>query len=201
MDKTGIVILGGGLVQNPDGKWRTTNYEEGDNFGALGDRMRVTAGSCVYKDKPGSIIFALGGKGQLNAAKGAPAVSEVIKQELVKMGVPDKDIFVETDSKTTFEQLRAIKGLALKHGLKKIFIVSNRYHLPRIEAMLKMKELEDVLKPYEVGVIEAEKTAQDHEPTLKNEIESAYRSEAMKNRMAMENKGMEDINKGKYKIK
>ena len=38
-----IAVLGGNLVKDQSGKWRTTNFEEGDIFGALGDRLRVVA--------------------------------------------------------------------------------------------------------------------------------------------------------------
>lgn len=197
-----IIILGGGMAENPDGTWRTTNYKENDNFGALGDRMRVVAASYLYKDDPSQIIFALGGKGQMADAKRAPAVSGLIKQELIQIGVPRCNIITEAESKNTFGQLQAVKKIVKKYKFKKIIIISNKYHLPRIEAMFKKDEaLKSVVKYCQVELTEAEKIVIKKEPWQKKEIDLAYKSKAMQKRIASENKGVIDINKGRYQLK
>jgi len=96
--KTAIVILGGGLKKDADGRWRTTNYDEsGDNFGVSGDRLRVVAANYLYKNNQEQLIIASGGKGQLKNIPGAPAVSEVLKRELIELGVPEEKIIEENN--------------------------------------------------------------------------------------------------------
>src|SRR3989344_8965817 len=102
--KNTIVVLGGGLVED-GGKFRTTNFNEGDTFGALGDRLRVEAANVLFKRDPSSEIVALGGKGQYNQTSNYPPVSSVIKQELIELGVPEEQILAETKSGSTYQQL------------------------------------------------------------------------------------------------
>ena len=86
-----IVILAGGLVKDING-WRTTWFDEMDNFGALGDRFRVLAGAYTYqnaqKENQDAWLIACGGKGQLQSISDAPTISSVIKKELIELGVP-----------------------------------------------------------------------------------------------------------------
>ena len=77
-----IIILGGSIIKDEHtGKWRTTYFDEqGDNYGALGDHLRVEAAVYLFKNNPNTLIIASGGKGfslpfalELNAGQGAGA--------------------------------------------------------------------------------------------------------------------------------
>ncbi len=201
MVKKAIIVLGGGMIKNPDGTWRTTTYQEKDQFGALGDWMRVLATGYLYKENYGQIIFVLGGKGQLKDVKDAPPVAEVIKKELLAMGVSPDHIITETQSGNTLEQLLAFKKIVQEYGLESIVIISNRYHLPRIDAMLKNSALKNVVDTCNISLQEAEQIVIDHEPEQKEKIEKAYESQAIQDRIALENKGVKDIYEGRYKLK
>ncbi|MCI0565678.1 YdcF family protein, partial [bacterium] len=140
-----LFVLGGGLKKNPDGTWRTTYFdEEGDEYGSTGDYLRVKAAATLFKKGFARLIIVSGSKGQLHIVSNAPTVASVLKKELVREGVPSDAIAEDHDSGTTYEQLKKITGQK-KEG--RVGIISNRYHLPRIRAMIEhapeLSELKD----------------------------------------------------------
>jgi len=198
MNKTIIIILGGGLTRDKDGKWRTTNFnEKGDSFGAVGDRLRVIAGSCLRKNNPNSLIIASGGKGQYENKIDTPNISEIIKNELIELDIPAKNIILETNSGNTYQQLKEIQKIITKLDSQQAIIISNKYHLPRIRAMIKynknLKNLSMIL------LQSAEEILIKHKPKQwRAIIESAYKSGAMKKRIALEVRGVKQIKEGIY---
>ncbi len=194
-----VIILGGGLIKDDNG-WRTTNFSEGDNFGALGDRLRVEAANYLYRDNPETLIIASGGKGQLREITDAPNVSVVIKKELIELGVPAENIIEEFESDSTYQQLLKIKALRATMNLNNACVISNGYHLPRIQEMInaspELKELADL------KLISAEEILLNHErKRWEKTIQEAYQSEAMKTRIEAENRGIADLREGKYKLR
>jgi len=202
--KNAIVILAGGLKKEK-GKWRTTNFQEGDNFGATGDRLRVLAGACLFKSRPQSFIVASGSavRGQHKNIKGIPHIAEVIKKELIGLGVPGERILTETRSNNTFEQLLEIKKILKRNKYGKIFIVSNEWHLPRIRAFIKYRpELKPLKNNPIIQLKSAEAVMTKSEPVKwKKLISSVYKSRAMRERVKIERKGIKDIKAGKYQYK
>lgn len=196
-----IVILGGGIKKIKD-KWRTTSFQEGDEFGALGDRLRVIAGSYLYNDDRELTIIALGGKGQLKKFPDAPPVSSVIKEELIERGIPENVIIEEDKSGSTYEQLQELKSIIHDKNFESVIIISNEYHLPRIQAIIKQDvELKKMLNTLQIEVKSAEKSLIEHEPGWEKVIKSIYGGEAMQERIALEQKGVRDIKEGKYKLR
>lgn len=201
-----IAILGGALKKGDDGKWRTTNYgEAGDKFGTEGDRLRVVAASHLYKKGPYQTILALGGKGQLTHISDVPAVSEVIKNELIDLGVNVENIITETNSGSTFQQLCELNTIIPQKEFDKITIVSNKYHLPRIEAMIKTLPdlffLKKLLSERRIELRSAEEIVLTYDRGhWEKTITDAYDSEAMRQRIALEQKGVAEIKSGSYKF-
>ena len=193
-----VAVLGGSLVKK-DGKWRTTNFDEGDNFGVQGDRIRVIAASLLYKKKKTKII-ALGGRGQLENIPDSPPVSEIIKDELVELGVKPEDVVCERNSGNTFRQLVELGKIVNKEKLKKIALITNEWHFPRIRAML---EYNPVLTKQFFGCkilftnAESILLKYDSEKWRKV-IEVAHESDAMKKRIARESAGVKQIKEGTY---
>ncbi|MFH0923775.1 MAG: YdcF family protein [Candidatus Falkowbacteria bacterium] len=201
MNKNAIIIIGGGLVKEK-GKWRTTNFNEGDNFAVQGDRLRVAAADYIFKNNPEQILIALGGKGQYENIPNVPTVAEVIKRELVEIGVPVEKIIKEDQSGNTWQQLQELKKIIVGKKLENVIIISNEYHLPRIKAMVeKDLELNKMLDAAKIKLQSAEEIIIEHEPDQKKKIESVYKSKAMRERIALEQKGVIDIKKGRYKLK
>jgi hypothetical protein len=201
--KEAIAVIGGCIRRDEKGEWHTTGFNEpGDNFGVTGDNIRVIAGSYLYQDNPEQLVIACGGRGQLEKIEGSVPVSAVIKKELMELGVPKEKIIEESESGNTFEQLRKLKEIAEKMKLEKINIISNRYHLPRIEAMIKsFPELNGLSGSTKVKFIEAEGIVNEHErEKWETIIKNAYGGEEMKKRILSEQKGLDDIRKGEYRI-
>ncbi|MDD5431155.1 MAG: YdcF family protein [Candidatus Pacebacteria bacterium] len=185
-----------------NGKWRTTNFNEGDNFGVSGDRLRVIAAGFLYKEKPERLIIVSGGKGQLKGIlPGKMTLASVIKDELAEIGVPAEKIIKEEKSGNTYQQLKVLLRISRKANFGKIMLISNRCHLPRIKAMIKFRKDLNGLKKILGGklkLVSAESVVVRKEPKLKKIIKSAYASRAMKERMALERKGIRDIKAGTY---
>ena len=195
--KRAIAVLCGESIRNSDGTWRTARFTEGDKFGVLGDRMRVLAANYLYQDNP-QLIIALGGKGQRANDKTALPASIVIKKELQELGVPKKDIITEKESSSTFTSLKMLKSIIAKFNLKDVILISNKYHLPRIKAMIEVvKELHDT----NITLIEAEEVVISHDQKMRREIKLAYKSKAMQKRILLEQQGIRDIYEGQYRFK
>ena len=194
-----IAVLGGSLVKEKSGRWRTTGFEEGDNFGVQGDRLRVIAAGLLYK-KDGVLIIALGGRGQLKDVPDSPAVSEVIKDELIELGVRPEDIFCEKNSGSTFEQLRELGDIAGKENLEALTIITNEYHLPRVRAMVQYNPvLTKAFSHCRLVFKSAESVLLEYDSeTWKEVISAAYKSDAVKKRIASEMAGAEQIKDGTY---
>ena len=201
-NKQAIFILGGGLVKK-NGQWRTTNFDERDNFGASGDRLRVDAAYVLYKKSRDLMLIASGGKGQYGDMPDAPTIAEVIKRELMELGVPGKIILKEEASGNTWQQLRQLKKIVKKGSLDKVYILSNRSHLPRVQAMIEVdKELDGIFKKETLELISAEEVLIEHDANKwQAYIDNAYQSETMKKRIALEEQGIKQIKDGTYKLK
>lgn len=200
-NKEAIIILGGGLA-NDHGQWRTTGFDEGESFGAMGDRLRVEAAYILYKKNPELLIISSGSQGQYKNIPDVPTLAEVIKRELMDLGVPERLISKEDQSANTLQQLQALKTVINEKNLTNLFIISNQYHLPRLRAMIEKDDyLQSMLKKEEIKLISAEEVLIDHNPVKWQEfISKAYQSKAMKNRIIMEKKGVQQIKDGTYKL-
>lgn len=201
-----IVIIGGGLKKDKDGKWRTTNYFEGDNFAVQGDRLRVEAGACLFNKNPEYLIITSAGKGQYKDIPDVLPVAEVVKTELVELGVTKEKIITETKSGNSYEQLRETGKIIDKMGFNQVIIISNRYHLPRLEAMIKygpdLGRLKELLNSSIIELKSAEDILLvDNEDKYKKEIDLAYKSNKMKERIKLEEQGVGQIKQGRYKFK
>lgn len=200
-----VVVVGGALKKDEkSGIWRTTRFDEtGDRFGVQGDHLRVIAGALKYKINPeNTIIIALGGKGQLRRVKGVEALSTVLKRELTALGVPGDKIIRESRSGTTYSQLRELKKIIKMMDLKKVQIISNKWHLPRIKAMMSYgPHLKDIHQLAEIEFVEAEAAVIKGEKGIwEKVIRRAYASKALKARIENEREGVRQIRSGKYKF-
>lgn len=195
-----IFILGGGLKKDGD-NWRTANFDEGDDFGATGDSIRVIAGSYLFKHGLTDHIIVSCGPGQYRNRPEIPNVASVMKQELVTLGIPIDKIEIENLSNNTYQQLKAAQSVAIQRKLKLIGIVSNKWHLPRVQAIIdrgpEINNLREVSK-----LIDAEDVLLNYAPNEWHKIiETAYKSEGIKKRMALEQKGLRDILERRYIFK
>lgn len=203
-----IVILSGGLVRD-NGVWRSTYFDEGDAFGPLGDRLRVLAAAEIYKDIAARgdqvSIFVVGGAGR-SKDPDHPTISSVYKKELIELGISGSVIIIEEKSETTFQQLQAVSVHSSLFDSLDIMLISNRYHLPRIEAIIRyakhLSMLLDKIKIKQLILISAEDVLLKNNPERwKNIIEEVYQSSFMKKRIAFETRGVAQIKSNTYVFK
>ena len=199
-----IAVLGGALVKDRrTGTWRTSTLQDkGDKFGVQNDRLRVIAASYLAKKYPNDVIIVSGGKGQLKNVPQAPTLAHVIKHELMRQGIAEGRIIEEDKSGTTYEQLLELKNIMTKLELKKVKIVSNQWHLPRIRAIIiHRSELNKMSKISHLALIPAEKILlQINRKKWQPIIKEAHSSARMKTRIRLEQKGIRDIKAGSYKF-
>ena len=196
-----IIILSGGLVKDESGRWRTANYDEGDNFGVTGDRIRIVASAFTFNDNPEQIVIVSGGYGQYEKSAAVPTLASVMAEELQALGVPKENIIQEANSGTTYQQLLAVAKILAERKIKTARLVSNDYHLPRIAEFIETGgELKKILKGIEIKLLSAEKIVLKQDPEYwELEIKKAYASDGMKKRIEMEKQGVSDIRAGRYK--
>ncbi len=190
-----LLVLGGWPCQDGRGIWRTSTFEDG----GMGDRLRVEAAALLYRARP-QLVVVSGGKGKLAHVPEAPAVASVLRRELLELGIPPDDIFEETHAGNTYEQLQSIKNLFAQFPITSLRIVSNRYHLRRIDAFLNDdSELRLWRASGRVQSQEAEKILLQHDQSRWHSlITEAYNSRAMHQRIAQEARGVRDILAGAY---
>src|SRR3989338_2855271 len=194
-----VVILGGGLTQISEGRWRTTTFEDpGDDFGILGDRLRVDAAYYLYRDNPESILIVSGGKGQLANILDAQSVAEVIKNELIELGIPENCIVTESESDNTFQQLIAIAHIIEQKNFSEATLLTNRFHVERVKTMVEMnQDLKQIFDQKNIQYLSAEEILLEHDRKRWHEmIEQAYESEAMQKRIKLEEKGIRELREG-----
>lgn len=201
--KKAIYILGGGMKKTANGNWRTTAFgESGDDFGTLGDNLRIMAGFHLWQDNNDLVLVVSGSKGQLKNNPVAPTVASVMKNELVGLGVPSVKIIEESSSGNTWQNLIALKGFLAEGGYKKISLISNRWHLPRIKAMMtKIKELHQALGSGQIILLSAEDILINSDSQRwKEYINDIYETPKVKARIKQENKGLVDLKDGTYSL-
>jgi hypothetical protein len=190
-----LLVLGGWPRPDEQGIWRSSLFDNG----GIGDRLRVEAAAVLYKGYPQRIVVA-GGKGKLAHVGEAPTCASVMKRELLELGVSSEDIQEELRSANTYQQLQSIKSLFDQFPIASLRILSNRYHLPRIDAFLGSdNQLRHWCASGCIRSQAAEEVLLQHDPARWHDlIADAYVSRAMRERMEQEEKGVRDIRAGTY---
>jgi len=200
--KEAILILSGGIKQNKDGSWISSDLD--DTEVSPGGKSRVIAASYLFNDDKEKFVITTGqiGSEKLAQEKQHPNISAILKKELTELGVPEERIIEESRSNNTFEQLTESIKVIKEHGFENIIFISNRYHLPRIKAMIeKIPELNEFLLSGKLELKSVEEILIEKEPKWKEEIEKAYNTKEMKERIALEEQGVRDLKEGRYKLR
>lgn len=201
-----ICILGGGIKKDVKGMWHTLDFGgEGDDFGETCDRWRIVTASLLWKKNPKNIIIVSGNgkQGQLVKFPDAPTVAEVIRKELIELGVPLRRIVKEEKSNSTYGQLFFLSYILEEKKIEKVYIISNEWHLERIQAFMdKGPGLKEMWNPFEVKLLSAEGILLSSDKNKwENVIRFARESEGIKKRILLEKKGVEEIRRGTYVYK
>jgi len=90
-------------------------------------RERINKGYELLKDSTTRYIVLTGG-----GSPGEMTEADVAKNELLKKGIDEKNIFIENKSNSTLEQITYIKNnLYIKNNWRSIALITDNFHLPR----------------------------------------------------------------------
>jgi len=134
-----IRVLAGGTAQLEDGSWVSPDYSETDNNGlASGATARVVATAVIgFVNNDVKIEVGSHYRGDTQ-----PSPSHVMAEELVHLGIDDTRIKQDRDSFDTVSEIARFLDEAIRNDWKNINIVTNEYHIPRINAFLDSNNLE-----------------------------------------------------------
>lgn len=198
MKKRAIILFGSTLVKR-HGHWQTAGFERNVPKTAIGGKLRILAAYFLYKK--GSVpIIILGGKRREKRFVNTPVIAGITKNELIKLGVPQKDIIVENKSSNTYENLINLIKILEKQKFGQIVIVSNKYHLPRIKTLIKyasgLIKLPHLVK---ISYRPAESVLTKESPRLwRMAVQKAYTSTKIKKLESSEKEGIKEIKNGSY---
>jgi hypothetical protein len=199
-ERNGIVLLAGGIKRMNNGLCRSTYFNEESDCGPPGSYLRTLATAHLFKVYPESIIIASGGRGTCNdiLAKDE-SLSAILKRELLELEIPEENIVEESGSNTTYENLIEINKLVPKLGFQHVLIVSNRWHLARINEIIKhFHNLHALGKISEI--VSAEDVVVKYDPLQESSIKKAYHSEPILRIIKQEKNGVLQIKANTYKF-
>lgn len=199
-----LFILSGGLIKDKSGHWHTTLGEEGMEDGLiLNDHLRILAGAQLWQENEDLEIIVSGGLGKLRGVlPNNLTISKVMKNELVELGVPAEKIIEDETTSSTYGQLQSLSEMIKSVKLSgKVSIISNTYHLPRIQAMIEYTELIKILTPISVSLLGAEDVLLRLKPKeWRDFIEKVSKTDGMKKRIISESRGVMAIKNGTYEF-
>ncbi|RJO63451.1 MAG: YdcF family protein [Myxococcales bacterium] len=86
----------------------------------------------LWQGEPDAAFLVLGA-----AVHNAAVESETMRNWLVLHGVPNARIWSEAETRSTRDQARLVAALTRKHAPARLFVVSDKTHLPRIRLLLR----------------------------------------------------------------
>jgi len=194
-----LVILGGSIWKGPDGQWQTNGLDgPGDKHGPTFDRIRVIAASYLFGEtETGIWIVASGGE----ATQDRPSIARVIRDELISLGIPGDWIIEEDQSKDTHQQLKGVCQIIKRESLGEVRLISNEWHLPRIQAMVECSSALETLRQIRWTLVSAEEVLLNSDLFKWRSIIENMRSDPRTpQRIALEKKGERELREGIYRL-
>ena len=119
------------------------------------------------------------------------------------LSIPKEKVLKDRKTGKTFEELLYLKELLLQKRFDCIYILSNKYHIPRVRTMImyapKLASLKKQFEIKKISLISAESILLLANRRLwKNELDNGYKSVWMKERIRMEKSGIKQIKNGTY---
>lgn len=202
-----IVIPGGMIVRDAStGQWRTSTFapHEAGRYGATGQHVRVYAAAGLYQHfsctqpKARHVVVPLGLPADPHLER--PSVPKVMCDELCALKVPMHDIVpLEVQGKTV-DELRSISQVIADLRAGQVIVVTNMYHIARIEALLAFHPALVAHNPLGCCTLCAAEQfllAHDYDRWF-GEIAAGYQTEAMTLRHRNETQGVSDLIVGTY---
>jgi uncharacterized SAM-binding protein YcdF (DUF218 family) len=132
-----IVVLGGATESMLPPRTAVEVNSAGD---------RIIHAADLYHDGKAPIVLLSGGNiAWMESLENSPAND--MQQILVKLGVPEKDIILQTKSQNTHEDAQYSAEILKARGLNKILLVTSAMHMPRSVALFEKQGLEVIPAP------------------------------------------------------
>ncbi len=132
-----IFVLSGEITKKPGDTlrpYRSTSFATSDSFGMLGGKARVVAAAEVGKYLPNVKIVTTSRSMDPERSE-EPTHAQVMAIELKHYGIPQDQIMLEEESTTTLTEIVEMIKLSRRNDWKHVGIISNAYHLPRVQAI------------------------------------------------------------------
>lgn len=208
-------VLSGGIklksAEGGDQGYKSLSYADSDtDYAGLvtGGKARVFAAAKIAKYFPESIIVTTS-----RVEENAPSHAQVMADELAFRGVPKERIVLEEKSRSTITELIEIVKMTISRNWHEVAIITSDYHLPRVREMLeRLEDLSGDSDPdfteswhefrdqVKVDFIAAEAILESTNEHYKRLLAKVRDSEAYKQRLEAEKKGLGDLQAGRYKI-
>jgi uncharacterized SAM-binding protein YcdF (DUF218 family) len=189
-----IVVLSAGTVSYTDSGgrvcYRLTTYEDRDAFGTMGGSERAEATAILSQQYPSVTVVATARR----MDGGLPTLAETMEEELVRLSVPGERIIREENSTTTSSQVSEALKLAQMKGWENIIFVTSEYHVPRTKAMYEALEAD-----IHADFASAERVLIENNPDFQKVFDEVKATQAYKDRLAAEARGIEALRNGEYK--
>lgn len=198
-----IAVFGRGLVWDKSAaRWRLPNFsqEKAGSF-STGDRLCLLSAAHLFKEYESPIVLVCGGAPQSPAGHtGIPALAQVMKDELMALGIPAEQIKIDERPCLLLEQLACLQEMLVCNGAGGATLIVNRYYLARAELLLKKCKdliyLRRLKKDGSLRITAAEDIVPKNDPRWEAVIKAVYGSSAMKGLIAWERKARRVFKKG-----
>lgn len=212
-----IIVLSGGL-KKIDGEYYPADYTDSDGFGMLGGHMRIEAASELYfHHQAKTFVFTTGSneKDRIKFGQDVPTQADVyakafarriaelkIKPEYLKNEEKNEkpEAILEDRSATTLANIQEVMQIIKDRGWKKVAILTSEYHRPRTRALYEKVLLEhkDEINCEIIFLSAEEELIRLNPGKYDKDISTAYSTAEAKERIQNEERGLKDINSGKY---
>lgn len=199
-----VVVLGGNIRQGSDGRWKTTSYKEGKEK-SIGAHARTLAAAELYKLGEAKTFILSTGKtttlpGTNIPDQNTPTEASVMKNEMIRYGIPEENIILEEVSTTTLTNAQEVAKILRAHSeFKKVGIMTSFWHLERSMVMFEAQRLDldgKMLIPLDADQIIADKSARHAKI-----VGEMANSETIDQRINAEVNGIKLFKEGKYESK
>ena len=140
-----LVVLGGGT--EPASPPRTTVEING-----AGDRVLYAAE--LYKEGKAPFILLSGGDIEW-LSSGSTTPAEDMATLLMQMGVPESALWLETESKNTYENALYAKEFLEEQDINQILLITSAMHMPRAVALFEKQGFEVTPLPVDFSVTDS----------------------------------------------
>lgn len=106
-------------------------------------RARLEHAHALWKNGHAPWLIVTGGVG----AGDTTSEAAVGKRFLVQLGVPKDRVLLESEGKTTDESMRAVAGMLKQRGMQRILLVSDPFHMLRLEVIARSHRLDPRTSP------------------------------------------------------